>query len=238
MSELRSQPIRRRSLHDELVERLRDMILEGDLAAGQRVPEKDLCTQLAVSRTPLREALKVLASEGLLELLPNRGAVVTEMTARDIEVTFPVLANIERMAGELAAARITESEIAAIRALHEEMVEHYRRGDRPQYFALNQQIHNAIVRAADNEVLADVHRNLSLRVRRARYSANLSSERWREAVDEHAAFLEALEAHDPARLSALLKDHIEQKALLVLDWLRTAETEAFRREGAKRAAAQ
>ncbi len=230
--------IQQRSLYLEVADRLRELIEQGELSPGERISEKQLCERFGVSRTPLREALKVLASEGLLDLLPNRGAVVTEMTARDIEVTFPVLANIERMAGELAATRITETEIAEIRVLHEQMVECYKRGDRPQYFALNQQIHNTIVRAADNEVLADVHRNLSLRVRRARYSANLSSERWRQAVEEHTRFLEALEAHDPARLSTLLKEHIEQKALLVLDWLRTAETDAFRQEGAKRAAAQ
>lgn len=228
MTEFRPQPIRRRSLHDELVERLREMILEGILPAGQRVPEKELCAQLAVSRTPLREALKVLASEGLLELPPNRGAMVTSLTEKDIEDGFPVLATLERMAGELACKRISDEEIAEIRSLNEAMVDCFRHGDRPAYFALNQQIHERIITAAGNEALADLHRLISLRLRRARYTANMSEDRWLQAVGEHEAFLEPLQARDGERLAALLKTHIENKARTVLDSLRAAKADGGR----------
>ena len=226
MTELQSRPIQRRSLHDEIVERLRDMILEGILPASHRVPEKALCIELAVSRTPLREALKVLASEGLLDLLPNRGAVVTSLTENDIAEAFPVLANLERMAGELACQRISGEEVADIKALHGEMAGCYRRGDRPAYFALNQKIHDRIIAAAGNDVLADVHRSISVRLRRARYSANMSAERWRQAVEEHEEFLEALQARDGERLATLLKTHIENKAKVVLETLRAAEADS------------
>ena len=225
MTESQSQPIRRRSLHDELVERLREMVLEGVLRAGERVPERGLCTQFAVSRTPLREALKVLASEGLLELLPNRGAVVTSLTAEDIEEAFPVLANLERMAGELACARISDEEVAEIQAQHGKMADCFKRGDRPAYFAINQLIHDRIMAAAGNAALADVHRLISLRLRLARYSANMSDERWRHAVEEHEGFLEPLKARDGERLAALLKTHIENKAKAVLDSLRSAQSD-------------
>lgn len=223
MTEFRPQPIRRRSLHDELVERLRDMILEGILPAGQRVPEKDLCAEFAVSRTPLREALKVLASEGLLELPPNRGAVVTALTERDIADAFPVLATLERMAGELACARIGDAEVAEIERLNEAMVDCFRHGDRPAYFALNQQIHECIMTAAGNGALADLHRSISLRLRRARYTANMSEDRWLQAVAEHEGFLEPLRARDGERLAALLKTHIENKARTVLESLKAGK---------------
>ena len=226
MTGVQPQPIPRRSLHDELVERLRDLVLEDVLRAGQRVPEKELCTQFAVSRTPLREALKVLASEGLLELLPNRGAVVTSLTEKDIEEGFPVLANLERMVGELACARISDEEVVEIQAQHGKMVDCFKRGDRPAYFAINQLIHDRIMAAAGNGVLAGVHRLISLRLRLARYSANMSDERWRHAVEEHEGFLEPLKARDGAQLAALLKTHIENKAKVVLDSLRAAQSEA------------
>jgi DNA-binding GntR family transcriptional regulator len=238
MSERQPQPIRRRSLHDELVDRLREMVLEGVLPAGKRVPEKELCTQFAVSRTPLREALKVLASEGLLELLPNRGAVVTLLTEKDIEDAFPVLANLEGMVGELACARISDEEIVEIQTQHGKMVDCYKRGDRPTYFAINQLIHDHIMAAAGNDVLADVHRLISLRLRLARYSANMSDERWRHAVEEHEEFLEPLKARNGERLAALLKTHIENKAKAVLDSLRAARSDGARRNAETRTAAR
>ena len=101
------------SLHDELVERLRELIVESTLEPGVRVPERELCERFAVSRTPLREALKVLASEGLLELLPHRGAQVTRLTAADLDEMFPVMGALEALAGELACTWITEAEMAA-----------------------------------------------------------------------------------------------------------------------------
>jgi DNA-binding GntR family transcriptional regulator len=228
---IQPQPILRRSLHDELVERLREMVLEGILPAGQRVPEKDLCSQFAVSRTPLREALKVLASEGLLELLPNRGAVVTSLTIKDVGEAFPVLARLEQLAGELACARIGDEEVAEICALNSEMADCFKRNDRPAYFALNQLIHIQIMTAARNDVLADMHRLVTLRLRRARYSANLFEERWRHAVEEHQEFIEPLKARDGKRLGALLKAHIENKAKVVLDSLRAAGADGDQRKG-------
>ena len=92
-----------------MVERVRDLVLEGELAPGSRVPEKLLCEQFGISRTPLREALKVLASEGLLELLPNRGAVVTRLTARDVDEMFEVMGALEALSGELACGRMDDS---------------------------------------------------------------------------------------------------------------------------------
>jgi DNA-binding GntR family transcriptional regulator len=207
------EPIARVSLHDELVARLRDMVIEGEIAPGSRVPERELCQRFHVSRTPLREALKVLAADGLIQLAPNRGARVAELTEADVEEMFPVMGALEALAGELAASRITEEGLAEVRALHYQMVLHHKRGELAPYFRLNQQIHEKI------------HRGLAGRIRRARYLANMSAQRWARAVEEHEAILAALEARDGPRLGALLKDHLKNKCETVKEALQSENGE-------------
>jgi len=199
------------TLHDEVVGRLRDMIVEGELTPGARVPERQLCTSFGISRTPLREALKVLASEGLIVLLPNRGARVARLTAKDVEDMFQVMGALEALSGEVACARIDDAGIAEIRALHYQMLAHYARRQLPDYFRLNQRIHESIVAAADNAVLTAQYQALSSRIRRARYLANMSRQRWDEAMEEHEAILDALVRRDGARLAAVLKQHLRHK---------------------------
>lgn len=201
-------PIARPSLHDEVTARVRDMIVEDRLAPGAPIPELELARQLGVSRTPLREALKVLASEGLVELLPGRGAVVKVFTAKDVRDMLDVIALLEERAGILACAA-DDATIGAIVALHERMRGHYARRERPEYFRLNQDIHNAIVRAAGNASLEVVHGLLRARMRRIRYIGNHAPDNWAAAMAEHEAFVEALRARDGPRLGRLLREHIE-----------------------------
>ena len=206
-----ARPIARRSLHDELRDRLRDMIIDGQLKAGVKIPERDLCESFGVSRTPLREALKVLASEGLVHLTPNRGATVAVLTVAELEEVFPVMGALEALSGELACQQISTAEIAAIAELHTEMLEHYQARDLAEYFRCNQDIHERILDAARNSTLAQLYRGLAGRVRGARYVANMSDKRWAAAVKEHEQMLAALKARDGKKLSALLKAHLAQK---------------------------
>ena len=198
-------------LHGKLVEELRDLIIEDELPAGARVPERALCERFGVSRTPLREALKALAAEGLVELLPNRGAWVARLTAEDVAQTLKVIGALEALAGELACARLTEDDVAEIRARHYQMLVHHTRRDRPAYFKANQAIHQAIVDAAGNPVLAQTYAQLSGRIRRARYAANLNPVRWDEAVAEHEEILAALAARNGEHLARLLRSHLDNK---------------------------
>ena len=121
--------ISRVSLHDETVSRLRALITDGALRPGSRIDERELCERFGVSRTPLREALKVLASEGLVELLPHRGSRVTRLSAPELRDAFEIVAALEALAGELACRRITDAQIDDIAAVHARMEEHYRRGE-------------------------------------------------------------------------------------------------------------
>jgi DNA-binding GntR family transcriptional regulator len=208
--------INRTNLHAEVTARLRDLIVEGLIPPGARLNERVLCEQLAVSRTPLREALKVLAAEALVELLPNRGAVVTPVSVAEIDHVFEVLGPLEGLSGELACARITGEQFAEIRALHFEMLLHHSHGDRAEYFRCNQAIHEGINRAAGNPVLQASYGALNARVRRARYFANVSQQRWDQAVAEHGQILEALERRDGARLRRTLEAHLKNKRDVVI----------------------
>ena len=209
-------PISRRPLHAEAVDRLRELITQGKLPPGARLNERVLCERLGVSRTPLREAIKLLATEGLVELLPNRGAVVSRIDPAALAETLEVMGALEGLAGELACRRATPARIAEIRALHEKMLARHARGDLATYFRYNQAIHLEIVAAAGNAKLAATYRQLNANVQRARYMANLSSERWNQAVAEHEEILAALEARDAVRLRRLLQDHLAHKLATVL----------------------
>ena len=207
----RDTAIPRRSLHDELVERLRRRIVEGELAPGEKISEKALCAAYGVSRTPLREALKVLAREGLVLLTPNRGAQVSMLTVADIEEAFPVIGALEALAGELACERATDGEISKITLLHQKMLTAWKNRDRKKYFRLNQRIHEALAAAARNPVLDQMRAMLTGRVARARYYANISTPRWDQAMKEHKAILAALKARDGGRLGRVLKRHLRHK---------------------------
>src|SRR6202163_3733750 len=208
-------PILRLSLHDETVARLRVMITEGDLLPGSRVAERELCDRFGISRTPLREALKVLASEGLIELLPHRGARVTSLSEVELRDAFEIVATLEALAGELACRRIDAAALAHIEAEHLRMAEHYQRGELAEYFACNQIIHESINRAAGNAQLTEMYGLVSNRVRRARYMANHSPERWAAAMREHDEILDALRRHDGPACNMLLRAHLAHKLYTV-----------------------
>lgn len=204
--------IARRPLHDEVVARLRDAIIEDRLAPNERLNERVLCVRYGVSRTPLREALKVLAQEGLVTLLPNRGAVVTPLTVTELEQTIEVMRPLEVLAGELVVGRISEAGMAEIRALHHEMCAFQARGDLPNYFRANQAIHHHLIEQCGNRILTATYEGLNTRIRRFRYRANFSRERWDQAIAEHALMLGALTARDGLRLGRLMSQHLVNKA--------------------------
>jgi DNA-binding GntR family transcriptional regulator len=215
--------IARRPLHEEATDRLRDLIVQGRLAPGSRLNERMLTAQLGVSRTPLREAFKVLATEGLVELLPNRGAIVSQLDPVRLSETLAVMGALEAVAGELACVNATDAQINEIRALHYEMLACHARRDLGGYFKFNQAIHLKIVKYSGNAVLYNNYRQLNGYARRARYLANLSQERWDAAVREHEEILQALAARDVTRLRPLLADHLARKLSSALGALPSRE---------------
>ena len=215
------EAIQRKSLHQELVDRLQLLVISGELTPGAKVPEKALCIRFGVSRTPLREALKVLASDGLVRLEPNRGAWATQVTIDEVQEVFPVLGALEALSGELACNSITEDEIAVVSDLHEQMIRSYEIRNLDSYFAINQQIHRAILLAARNDTLITSCQALSLRMQRARYLANMTEGRWYEAVQEHEDILKFLVDKDGKSLARTLLHHMDAKRASVVLWLTT-----------------
>jgi DNA-binding GntR family transcriptional regulator len=201
------------SLHGELLAALRDYIVEGHLADGARVPERLLCERFGISRTPLREALKVLAAEGLIDLLPNRGARVRELSGEDLRELFDVMGGLEALAGRLACERISDAEVAEIERVHHDMYRFYLRREMHGYFQCNQAIHGMIVAAAGNAALSAAYASFAGRIRRVRYSANLATDRdrWGEAMREHEAILDALRRRAGSELSDILFIHLRNK---------------------------
>ena len=208
------------TLHANLVEQIRELVIEGDLEPGAKVPERILCERFNVSRTPLREALKTLASEGWLEILPHKGARVTRLNEEDIDQMFPIMGALEALSGELACANLSEEQFAEIRALHYQMALHYTRRELAPYFQINQLIHEKILAAAANPLLVQMYQTLSGRIRRARYVANMSEDRWAQAIEEHEEMLSALASRDGQSLANVLRSHLSNKCETVKAYLR------------------
>jgi DNA-binding GntR family transcriptional regulator len=212
------------SLHGEVLTKLRDYIAESNLPEGARIPERQLCEMFGISRTPVREALKVLASEGLVNLLPNRGSRVSSLSEQDICHLFDLMGGLEALAGRLACERITDQEIAEIERLHHEMYAFYLRRDLPGYFRINRLIHERIVAAARNPTLSTTYASHAGRLRGARFSPNsvADPDRLSAAMREHEAILDALRRRAATELSDILFSHLRHKRMGVLSHLAMA----------------
>ena len=200
--------IEKQTLHDQVANWIRDMIIEGHLEPGSRIDETSLVDQLGVSRTPFREALRTLAAEGLVVIRPSKGVVVRKLTPADVFSMLEVLAEIERLAGRLAIERAAQDDLAQLEALHVEMMAHYARRDRLPYYKLNQTFHTRISELSRNDTLQDVHANIQAKLKRIRFIGNQSEDRWAGAVADHGQMIEAIRARDGLRLGDVLAQHL------------------------------
>lgn len=191
--------------------RLRALIESRVLAPGERLNERDLCEQMNVSRTPLREAYRILAAEGLIVLLPKRGARVIELTAADVENIFELLAVVEGLSARLAAERASQADLDRLEALHREMLAAFEAGDMQRYAVVSKSIHVAINAAAGNPVLTETYLRLNAQVQSLRYQSNLESDGWRRSVEDHEAFVRAIVARKAAQAESLLRKHLLSK---------------------------
>lgn len=209
--------IARSSLPQAAADRLRTLIIEGVLAPGTRLNERELSEQLGVSRTPLREAFRMLAADGLLVQLPNRGVQVIALSCEDVRHAFEVMAGLEGMAGELAVRNATENDLAALRALQSDMEAAHARADLPAYYRANRAIHDRISAIAANPVLTQMQQTLNIRLHALRFRSNVNRDKWDRAVAEHRSMLAALAARDGAALRDLLVRHLQAKLQVVLE---------------------
>jgi DNA-binding GntR family transcriptional regulator len=201
--------ITRRHLHNELLTRLREFIITGKIKDGAKVPEKELCDYFGISRTPLREALKVMAFEGLVSLTHNRGATIRPVTISDLREVFPIYCHLEALAGQLACERLTNEDISDLMVMHEQLAALYDEDKFPQFVEMDELVHARIETAASNAVLLRMLRVVSGRVRRVRYMVRAPRERQKAALEEHGRIMNSLRDRDSASLSRAIKVHVD-----------------------------
>ncbi|MBL4916572.1 GntR family transcriptional regulator [Szabonella alba] len=210
--------IRKETLHDQVADRIRDLIIEGHLEPGTRIDEARLVEQLGVSRTPFREALRTLAAEGLVVIRPSRGAHVRKLSREDIFSMLELLARLESFAAELVCKRATDADLAGLSDLHDRMMGFYAIRDRMPYYKLNQEFHTQLTALTGNSALIETQGNLQARLKRIRFMGNRNPDLWAASVGEHEEMMAALMQRDGNALGAVMERH------LLNAWDRVADT--------------
>ena len=206
-----TQKIVKSALYIEVTERLRSMIVNGTLDPGSWIDEQKLAEDLGVSRTPFREAMRILASEGLLRIEPRRGCYVNELTEKDLDEIFPLMAMLEGRCAFEAASHITDKDIVTLEKLHQKLEKFASLNRIDEYYATNREIHEAIQTLAGNrwlsEMVADLRRMLNL----SRHRSLLVRGRIAESNEEHMAIFKALKNKDAQQAETLMKNHITRQ---------------------------
>ena len=208
------------SLHDEVAAKLRERIFAGELAPGSFVDEPALCAELAISRTPLREALKVLTAEGLLRHEPRRGCFVSQITERDLDEIFPVIALLEGRCAFEAANNATDADLAALETLHDRLQRSAKAKRITEYYETNFAIHEAIILLANNRWLAQVIGDLRKIVKLARLQQLHAPGRLEQSLSEHMAVYAALKARDAEGAEAAMRTHITRQRVALRELAR------------------
>jgi DNA-binding GntR family transcriptional regulator len=200
-------------LHNDAAQILRNMILSGELAPGERLREISISKQLGMSRTPIREAFRTLAAEGLVDLLPNRSVLVSELDKGQAEEVFVVLGALEALAAELACQNMTVDQMEYLAELQDDLRRHFLNSDRRSYLQANRMIHAHIVDASRNQSLILAWRLLLPRAERARQISTRDHGRWAEAYGEHGKIFSAIVARDVALVKRLMAEHFANGVL-------------------------
>jgi hypothetical protein len=208
------------NLHEAIFQKLRLLLVEGKIPPGSKLNERELAESLKVSRTPIREAIRRLAADGLVELIANRGAIALQLSVVDVINTFDVIADLEGFSGELAAKNISDAALSELEALQYEMMASYARRDLSSYYKLNLRIHQLINQAANNPVLSKLFSQVNARIEALRFRSNQDGVKWEKAVEEHQEMLDALKARDSARMRKIMMQHVKNKRDVVVQLIK------------------
>ena len=205
------------SLHMQVAATLREQIFAGELGAGAFLDEPALCATLSISRTPLREALKVLASEGLVRHEPRQGCFVSQVTERDLDEIFPVIALLEGRCAFEAANNATDADLTALEVLHQRLVGHAEAKRIADYYQVNFTIHEAIITLANNRWLSQVIGDLRKILKLARLQQLHAPGRLEQSLSEHLAVFSALKARDAEGAEAAMRTHLTRQRIALRD---------------------
>jgi DNA-binding GntR family transcriptional regulator len=200
--------IRTKTLHQEIAGQIQRMIRKGTLVKGQKIDEKSLCESMGVSRTPVREALRLLKADGLIDLIPHRGPYVSQPCIEEINDMFKVMSVLEGTCALLATTKMKKKNFTRIESLHEELEEHYQNRDHEAYLKSNNVFHVFIQELAGNKVLNDVINGLRQKILLYRQRQLYQPERFEQSIQEHRGLLEAFRKKDPSLAESLMKRHL------------------------------
>lgn len=204
-----AQPLTSRALYEEVAELLRQRIFRRELEPGSWIDELKIAEEFGISRTPLREALKVLAAEGLVTMKLRRGAYVTEVSERDLADVYHLLSLLESDAVGVVAGRATAAQRQELQALHAELEAAAAPGqvDREHFFAINERFHMRVLAIADNRWRSQMVEDLRKVMKLNRHNSLLKTGRIEESLAEHRAVMAAIEAQDPIGAEARMREH-------------------------------
>ena len=198
--------------HVQIADMLRDMIMTGKLEEGDKVHENELCETMGISKTPLREALRVLSVEGLIQLVPNRGAFVTKPTFEEISEMFDVMSLLEGFCARKACEKMTPKDFARLEKLHAKLEQNFERRDQEEYIRINNQYHSFVQEIAGNRTLNQIVDGLRKKILLYRFQSLNLPARFESSIREHRDLLEAFRQHDHSRAESLMQAHLQNQS--------------------------
>jgi DNA-binding GntR family transcriptional regulator len=214
-----------RTLHQEVTERIREMIRTGVLVRGQKIDEKQISESMGVSRTPVRESLRILHSEGLIDLIPHKGAYLTKPRVEEIQDMFEVISVLEGTCARLAAKKMTEEDLKKLESLHGMLEKHFRKRNHEAYLECNHLLHLRIQQLSGNKVLNDVLTSLRQKELLNRQRQLYYKDRFERSIEEHRDIMEALRKRNPDRADQAMKRHLINQREAMVDMYAGKKTE-------------
>ena len=198
--------------HVQVAEMLRDMIMTGKLAEGDKVNEGELCETMGISKTPLREALRVLSVEGLIRLVPNRGAFVTKPTFEEIAEMFDVMSLLEGHCARAACEKMTPKDFTRLEKLHAKLEDNFEQRDQEEYIRINNRYHSLVQEIAGNRALNQIVDGLRKKILLYRFQSLNLPARFECSIREHRNLLDAFRKRDQSRAESVMRDHLHNQS--------------------------
>ncbi len=203
--------IQKKTLHEEIADNLREMIMSGELREGDKIKENVLCDMMGISKTPLREALRVLSAEGLIRLVPNRGSYVTTPTFEEIKEMFDVMRVLEGVCARTAVEKMRNRDLSKLEKLHQKLEENFRRKDQKEYIHQNNLYHAFVQELAGNKTLNQIVNGLRQKILLYRFQSLNLPGRFEQSIQEHRSLLAAFRDKDPKKAEMLMKSHLKKQ---------------------------
>jgi DNA-binding GntR family transcriptional regulator len=203
--------IEKKTLHEEIANNLRELIMSGELQEGDKIKEDELCISMGISKTPLREALRVLSVEGLIKLVPNRGSFVSTPTFEEIREMFDVMSVLEGICARAAAEKMSAKDLATLEKLHTKLEKNFKRRAQREYIRINNQFHSFVQALAGNRTLNQIVNGLRQKILLYRYQSLNLPERFEQSIQEHRDLIEAFRKKDPKKVETLMRRHLKKQ---------------------------